>query len=47
MLKEVIHVRMIESSLHQTKSNVQGNGKENEAGLKRHAPYLVRGKFKI
>jgi hypothetical protein len=45
LLKEVIHERMVESSPHQAKSDAQKNGKDNEIGLKRHAPYLVRGEF--
>jgi hypothetical protein len=36
---------MIESSPHQTKLDAQKNGKDNEIGLRRHAPYLVRGEF--
>ncbi len=44
-LKEVIHEHMTKSSLHQSKLDAQRNGKDNETGLRKHAPYLVRGKF--
>jgi hypothetical protein len=45
VLKEVIHECMTKSSLHQAKLDAQRNGKDNEIGLRRHAPYLVRGKM--
>jgi hypothetical protein len=36
---------MIESSFHQVKSYARKNGKENEAGLKMHAPYPIGGEI--
>jgi len=36
---------MTKSSLHQAKLDAQKNGKDIEIGLRRHAPYLVRGKI--
>ncbi len=41
----MIHERMIESSFHQVKSYARKNGKENEAGLKMHAPYPIGGEI--